>query len=93
MIGTRRTAWAVLCSAALLAGSVTAQLVEEAPKAGLSKEGLARAYPLGGYWRDVGTVPAYWQAHRDFLSAEPPTWCRSMNKWPYDVTTQTAQAH
>jgi WD40 repeat protein len=28
-----------------------------------------------------------------FLPAEPPTWCRSMNKWPYDVTTQTAQAH
>ncbi|MCW2578899.1 MAG: Glucose-phosphate adenylyltransferase, partial [Blastococcus sp.] len=23
-------------------------------------------------WRDVGTIPAYWQAHRDFLSAEPP---------------------
>ena len=37
-----------------------------------TKDGLARAYPLEGYWRDVGTVPAYWQAHRDFLSAEPP---------------------
>src|ERR671927_140275 len=24
------------------------------------------------YWRDVGTVPAYWQAHQDFLDAEPP---------------------
>jgi len=35
-------------------------------------DGVARAYPLQGYWRDVGTVPAYWQAHRDFLSAEPP---------------------
>jgi glucose-1-phosphate adenylyltransferase len=35
-------------------------------------DGLARAYPLEGYWRDVGTVPAYWQAHRDFLSEEPP---------------------
>ncbi|TFV90534.1 sugar phosphate nucleotidyltransferase [Blastococcus sp. CT_GayMR16] len=35
-------------------------------------DGLARAYPLPGYWRDVGTVPAYWQAHRDFLSEEPP---------------------
>ena len=33
---------------------------------------LARAYPLEGYWRDVGTVPAYWQAHRDVLSPEPP---------------------
>jgi glucose-1-phosphate adenylyltransferase len=37
-----------------------------------TKDGLARAYPLQGYWRDVGTVPAYWQAHRDFLSPEPP---------------------
>jgi glucose-1-phosphate adenylyltransferase len=37
-----------------------------------TKDGLARAYPLNGYWRDVGTVPAYWEAHRDFLSEEPP---------------------
>jgi len=35
-------------------------------------DGLARAYPLEGYWRDVGTVPAYWQAHREFLAEEPP---------------------
>jgi glucose-1-phosphate adenylyltransferase len=37
-----------------------------------TKEGLARAYRLDGYWRDVGTIPAYWQAHRDFLGEEPP---------------------
>lgn len=37
-----------------------------------TRDGLARAHPLEGYWRDVGTVPAYWQAHRDFLAAEPP---------------------
>jgi glucose-1-phosphate adenylyltransferase len=37
-----------------------------------TRDGLARAYPLKGYWRDVGTVPSYWEAHRDFLSAEPP---------------------
>jgi glucose-1-phosphate adenylyltransferase len=37
-----------------------------------TRDGRARAQPLEGYWRDVGTVPAYWQAHRDFLSAEPP---------------------
>jgi glucose-1-phosphate adenylyltransferase len=36
------------------------------------KEGAARAYPLAGYWRDVGTVPAYWQAHQDFLADDPP---------------------
>src|SRR5687767_14956308 len=37
-----------------------------------TKDGLARAYRLEGYWRDVGTIPAYWAAHRDFLSEEPP---------------------
>jgi glucose-1-phosphate adenylyltransferase len=37
-----------------------------------TRDGLARAFRLEGYWRDVGTVPAYWQAHRDFLAAEPP---------------------
>lgn len=37
-----------------------------------TRDGLARAYPLQGYWRDVGTVPAYWQAHREFISADPP---------------------
>ncbi|WP_448614255.1 glucose-1-phosphate adenylyltransferase family protein [Modestobacter sp. URMC 112] len=37
-----------------------------------TKDGLARAYPLDGYWRDVGTVESYWAAHRDYLSAEPP---------------------
>jgi glucose-1-phosphate adenylyltransferase len=25
-----------------------------------------------GYWRDVGTVEAYWQAHMELLSPEPP---------------------
>jgi glucose-1-phosphate adenylyltransferase len=37
-----------------------------------TKDGVARAYPLAGYWRDVGTIPAYWQAHRDFLTDDPP---------------------
>src|SRR3954454_1168378 len=37
-----------------------------------TRDGGARAYPFEGYWRDVGTVEAYWQAHRDFLDAEPP---------------------
>ena len=37
-----------------------------------TKDGLARAYPLTGYWRDVGTVEAYWEAHQDFVSDEPP---------------------
>ena len=34
-------------------------------------DGVARAYPLDGYWRDVGTLEAYWAAHMDLLGAEP----------------------
>ncbi|MGY1739290.1 MULTISPECIES: glucose-1-phosphate adenylyltransferase family protein [unclassified Blastococcus] len=37
-----------------------------------ARDGVASAYPLAGYWRDVGTVTAYWEAHQDFLSEEPP---------------------
>lgn len=29
------------------------------------------AYPYGGYWIDVGTVDAYWEAHMDLLAAPP----------------------
>jgi len=29
--------------------------------------GRAYAFPLPGYWRDVGTPDSYWQAHQDLL--------------------------
>ncbi len=29
------------------------------------------AYPYGGYWIDVGTVEAYWEAHMDLLHTPP----------------------
>ncbi|NLX10655.1 MAG: glucose-1-phosphate adenylyltransferase [Chloroflexi bacterium] len=29
------------------------------------------AYPYGGYWIDVGTVDAYWEAHMDLLTMPP----------------------
>lgn len=29
------------------------------------------AYPYGGYWIDVGTVEAFWEAHMDLLAAPP----------------------
>jgi len=29
------------------------------------------AYPFGGYWIDVGTVDAYWEAHMDLLTTPP----------------------
>jgi len=37
-----------------------------------TKDGKARAHRFEGYWRDVGTVESYWEAHRDFLAEEPP---------------------
>ncbi|MDR5703588.1 MAG: glucose-1-phosphate adenylyltransferase [Armatimonadota bacterium] len=39
-----------------------------------------RPYEEHGYWRDVGTIRAYWQAHMDLLGPEPlfdldnPSW-------------------
>ena len=38
----------------------------------LVADGRVFAHPLGGYWRDVGTLPSYWRAHRDLLLPEPP---------------------
>jgi len=29
------------------------------------------AYPYGGYWIDVGTIEAYWEAHMDLLQSPP----------------------
>lgn len=30
------------------------------------------AYPFSGYWVDVGTLRAYWEAHMDLLQTPPP---------------------
>ncbi len=30
------------------------------------------AYPYEDYWRDVGTVQSYWEAHMDLLNVPPP---------------------
>lgn len=38
----------------------------------LVAEGAARAFELDGYWRDVGTVDSYWEAHMELLADEPP---------------------
>src|SRR6185312_11875440 len=37
----------------------------------LVDDGPARAWALDGYWREVGTVQAYWQAHREFPAETP----------------------
>jgi glucose-1-phosphate adenylyltransferase len=34
--------------------------------------GGVREARFEGYWRDVGTVGAYWEAHMDLLDSEPP---------------------
>jgi len=34
--------------------------------------GEAREHRFQGYWRDCGTVPAYWESHMDLLEDEPP---------------------
>jgi len=31
------------------------------------REGRAYAFPLRGYWRDVGTLDSYWEGHMDLL--------------------------
>lgn len=33
--------------------------------------GDARQHPFAGYWRDVGTVDAYWGAHMDLVAPRP----------------------
>ncbi|MBA2637625.1 MAG: NTP transferase domain-containing protein, partial [Solirubrobacterales bacterium] len=34
--------------------------------------GGAREHRFVGYWRDVGTIPAYWSSHQELLADEPP---------------------
>jgi glucose-1-phosphate adenylyltransferase len=38
----------------------------------LVAKGAAREHRLEGYWRDLGTVDAYWSAHMDLVADEPP---------------------
>jgi glucose-1-phosphate adenylyltransferase len=55
--------------------------------------GGARESRLAGYWRDVGTVDAYWEAHQDLLAHEPPL-DLDEPAWPILTKTPTnASAH
>jgi len=38
----------------------------------ISEKRAVFAYPFDGYWIDVGTIDAFWEAHMDLL-AEPPS--------------------
>jgi glucose-1-phosphate adenylyltransferase len=34
--------------------------------------GEVREHRFDGYWRDVGTIPAYWDCHQELLGEDPP---------------------
>jgi glucose-1-phosphate adenylyltransferase len=38
----------------------------------LVEEGEVREHRFDGYWRDVGTIPAYWECHQELVQDEPP---------------------
>jgi glucose-1-phosphate adenylyltransferase len=38
----------------------------------LVDEGEVREHRFDGYWRDVGTIPAYWSCHQELVQDEPP---------------------
>ena len=46
------------------------------------------AYPYGGYWIDVGTIDAYWEAHMDLLRTPPPV---DLNDRSWIVHTRTEE--
>jgi glucose-1-phosphate adenylyltransferase len=62
----------------------------------------AYVYPFNGYWVDVGTVQAYWEAHMDLLADSPPldlmdrNWVihtRSEERPPANIRTGAVVAH
>jgi glucose-1-phosphate adenylyltransferase len=54
----------------------------------LVDEGAARARPLGAYWRDLGTVPSYWEAHMDLLG-DRPRFRLADPAWPFFTAAST----
>ncbi len=38
----------------------------------LVDSGEVREHRFDGYWRDVGTIPAYWGCHQELLGEDPP---------------------
>ena len=47
----------------------------------LVRDGAVREYRFRDYWRDLGTVQAYWQAHQDLVAPEPP-FVPDLAGWP-----------
>jgi glucose-1-phosphate adenylyltransferase len=46
------------------------------------------AYPYSGYWVDVGTISAYWQAHMDLISGDPKL---NLNDRTWIIHTRTEE--
>ena len=38
----------------------------------LVDDGEVCEHRFDGYWRDVGTIPAYWECHQELVQDEPP---------------------
>jgi glucose-1-phosphate adenylyltransferase len=53
----------------------------------LVQQGNAWAWPMNGYWRDVGTLQSYWEGHMDLLRPDSPLQLDDPN-WPI-LTTGT----
>ncbi len=47
----------------------------------LVADGVVREHRFDDYWRDLGTIDAYWQAHQDLLQDEPP-FVPDESDWP-----------
>lgn len=46
------------------------------------------AYPFYGYWRDVGTIQAYWEANMDLLKQDGPI---SLERWQIRTNVEAGE--
>ena len=51
--------------------------------------GEVREHRFEGYWRDVGTIPAYWVCHQELLVDDPPI---DLDEPAWPVLTQRHRA-
>jgi len=53
----------------------------------LADQRLLYAYRFAGYWKDVGTIHSYWEAHMDLLKEDLPlsSHCQGWRTYSYDT--------